>query len=206
MPYGRSQIASGPDGEITVVWIRSNGFNDIVQASTRPSGGSFGTPVDLSGTGQNATDPRVSTGSDGTTTVIWTRSNILNNIVQATSRPPGGNFGLQTDLSAPDESAFIPQVATAADGSATAVWARFNGSNNIIQSASTTQPSFTLDADRTGTGTGTVSSDPAGINCGSDCSEEYPSFTTVTLTATPASGSTFTGWSGRAARGPAPAR
>ena len=196
VPYGRSQVASGPDGETTVVWIRSNGVNEIVQAATRPPGGSFGTPVDLSGSGQDAVDPRVSTGSDGTSTVVWTRSNALNTIVQATSRTPGGSFGLQTDLSTPGGSAFIPQVATAADGSATAVWARFDGSNNIVQSASTAQPSPTLSVEKDGTGTGTVTSDPAGINCGTDCSEDYLSFTTVTLTATPDSGSSFTGWSG----------
>ncbi|CAK0754286.1 conserved exported hypothetical protein [Gammaproteobacteria bacterium] len=53
-----------------------------------------------------------------------------------------------------------------------------------------------LAAARTGTGNGTITSSPAGINCGSDCSEDYSSGTSVTLTATPASGSQFTGWSG----------
>jgi hypothetical protein len=47
-----------------------------------------------------------------------------------------------------------------------------------------------------GTGSGTVTSSPAGISCGTDCSEAYVSGTSVTLTATPASGSVFSGWSG----------
>ncbi|TAN65666.1 MAG: hypothetical protein EPN17_15975 [Methylobacter sp.] len=45
-------------------------------------------------------------------------------------------------------------------------------------------------------GGGTVTSNLAGINCGSDCTEEYASGALVTLTASPDSGSTFTGWSG----------
>ncbi len=45
-------------------------------------------------------------------------------------------------------------------------------------------------------GTGSVSSTPSGIRCGSDCSEPYLSGTTVTLAAVPDAGSTFTGWSG----------
>jgi hypothetical protein len=46
-----------------------------------------------------------------------------------------------------------------------------------------------------GDGTGSVVSDPPGIDCGADCSEEYTSETVITLTATPAADSVFTGWS-----------
>ena len=40
-------------------------------------------------------------------------------------------------------------------------------------------------------GSGTVTSAPSGINCGTTCSASYDSGTQVTLTATPATGSTF---------------
>lgn len=49
---------------------------------------------------------------------------------------------------------------------------------------------------KTGTGDGSVSSVPAGIDCGGDCSEIYQTNTIVTLTATPDDGSAFDGWSG----------
>jgi Pro-kumamolisin, activation domain/Divergent InlB B-repeat domain len=45
------------------------------------------------------------------------------------------------------------------------------------------------------TGSGTVTSSPAGINCGSTCSAGYALGTQVTLTATPAGGWQFNGWS-----------
>ena len=45
-------------------------------------------------------------------------------------------------------------------------------------------------------GTGTVTSNPAGISCGTACSAGYNFGTSVTLTATPASGSTLASWSG----------
>jgi 2',3'-cyclic-nucleotide 2'-phosphodiesterase / 3'-nucleotidase / 5'-nucleotidase len=54
----------------------------------------------------------------------------------------------------------------------------------------------TLDLERIGSGTGTVSSDPAGIDCGEDCSETFRKRTRVTLSATPGPDSVFAGWGG----------
>lgn len=47
---------------------------------------------------------------------------------------------------------------------------------------------------KSGTGSGTVVSSPAGINCGADCKEAFPYQTSVTLVAKPASGSEFDHW------------
>jgi hypothetical protein len=55
---------------------------------------------------------------------------------------------------------------------------------------------FSIAVSKVGTGTGTVASTPAGINCGTDCNESYAGGAVVTLSATPASGSRFDGWSG----------
>jgi Divergent InlB B-repeat domain/FG-GAP-like repeat len=55
---------------------------------------------------------------------------------------------------------------------------------------------FGLTISKGGTGSGTVASSPAGINCGSDCSQSYTNGTVVALSATSAPGSIFSGWSG----------
>lgn len=46
------------------------------------------------------------------------------------------------------------------------------------------------------TGNGTITSSPAGISCGSDCTENLNAGTSVTLTATAENDSNFNGWTG----------
>ena len=69
-----------------------------------------------------------------------------------------------------------------------------SASTTLTVSGQTNQ--FFLSVFRAGAGAGSVSSNPPGISCGTDCSEAYNSGTSVTLTATAAAGSTFAGWSG----------
>ena len=52
----------------------------------------------------------------------------------------------------------------------------------------------TLTVARQGASGGTVTSSPAGISCGSDCTEAYVCGTTVQLTAATAGSTTFAGW------------
>ena len=57
---------------------------------------------------------------------------------------------------------------------------------------------FILRIEKNGSGSGSVISDPPGIACGDDCSQDFISGTTVSLTAAPSSGSIFQGWPGDA--------
>ena len=53
-----------------------------------------------------------------------------------------------------------------------------------------------LAVNKNGSGTGTVTSSPAGIDCGATCTKSFTKNTVVTLTPSASAGSTFTGWSG----------
>ena len=63
-------------------------------------------------------------------------------------------------------------------------------------SATFARQTFTLSVGIVGSGSGTVTSTPTGITCPSACAAGYPSGTVVRLTANPAAGSVFSGWSG----------
>jgi uncharacterized repeat protein (TIGR02543 family) len=66
-------------------------------------------------------------------------------------------------------------------------------STNRTCTATFARDSFTLTVSRTGSGR--VTSAPAGIDCGSDCVQSYGRSTAVTLTASPDPGFQFDGWS-----------
>jgi subtilisin family serine protease len=55
---------------------------------------------------------------------------------------------------------------------------------------------FTITVVKAGAGSGTVTSNSAGIDCGATCNGQFPQRSTVNLTAAPDPGSVFTGWSG----------
>lgn len=60
---------------------------------------------------------------------------------------------------------------------------------------------YSLTVTKSGDGGGTVTSSPAGIDCGSDCSESFAVYSSVTLTAVAGSNSQFLYWSGSGCSG-----
>ncbi len=64
-------------------------------------------------------------------------------------------------------------------------------------------PPVTLTIAKIGNGTGTITSNPAGIDCGTTCTLTVSSGTVVTLTAAPSPSNTFTDWGGACAAGSA---
>ncbi len=63
-------------------------------------------------------------------------------------------------------------------------------------SAQAQLPQSALTVAKTGAGSGTVTSNPAGINCGATCAGNFARGSPVTLTASASGGSVFAGWSG----------
>ncbi|MBS0152547.1 MAG: S8 family serine peptidase [Nitrospira sp.] len=70
------------------------------------------------------------------------------------------------------------------------------GRINARAALSSVVASSTIIVNKSGAGTGTVTSDPAGLNCRATCNGKFPLGSTVHLSAAPDPGSTFAGWSG----------
>jgi RHS repeat-associated protein len=122
-----------------------------------------------------------------------------------TSSPLGINCG-KTCKARFKANASVILTATAAAGSSFQGWAgACTGTAStctVVMSraqkvaASFAPARFTLSISKNGSGVGTVTSSPSGIVCGPTCAADFDPYSTVTLTATPAAGSTFQGWSG----------
>jgi hypothetical protein len=125
------------------------------------------------------------------------------------SNPPGIACGAQCSASF-DAGTIVSLTASADVGSQFAGWGGdCSGTSATVQVTMTTDKTctatfvrrHTLTVAKAGTGSGTVTSNPAGINCGTTCSASYDEGTLVTLSASPDSNSTFTGWSGAGCSG-----
>jgi hypothetical protein len=129
------QVSVDSTGLATAVWARSDGSDYVIQSSTSQSGGAWSTPVDLSASGQSAQGPQVSVDSTGLATTVWSRYDGSNDIIQSSTSQSGGTWSAPVDLSAGGQDANGPQVSVDSMGLAMAVWTRFDGSNDIVQSS-----------------------------------------------------------------------
>src|SRR5947208_15051783 len=142
----------------------------VTSPTSNPTFSTSTTPLTLGGTASD---------NVGVTQVTWTNS--------------AGGSGTATGTTSWTASGIVLQPGT----NTLTVTARDAAGNTATGILTVTfTPTFALTVSKAGTGTGTVTSSPAGITCGVTCSASLTSGTAVTLTATPAAGSTFTGWSG----------
>jgi hypothetical protein len=95
-----------------------------------------------------------------------------------------------------DDEVWVRQLTAATGGTTTDLTLSIGGVSDTF--SATTVGTWNLTLTLAGAGEGTVTSSPAGIDCGSTCAAAFDAGSTVTLTATPEVDSYFLGWSGDA--------
>ena len=206
------------DGTITAYsWIQ-NGGKQVALLAANTSTPSFSAPstADTLTFNLTVTDNRGSTSVDSVAVSIIPITNSSPGFLRlsvskkgfglVSSSPAGIDCG-QTCSASFSQGQMVSLTAVADSGFTFGGWlgacANLTGpcnvrmtSNQIVQALFNPIGGGTSTLSVTKTGSGTVTSNPAGISCGATCASSFASGGTVTLTATAASGSTFTGWSG----------
>ena len=134
------QIAIDPAGNATAIWTKIIGVDHFVDASTKPFGGNWQTTPDtLSSVGRDIPFPQIAVDPLGNVTAVWVKYVDTSNYnIEASTKPFGTNWQPIPDtISIPGGIAQFPQIAVDSNGNATAVWEKFNVSNDNIIQAST---------------------------------------------------------------------
>lgn len=133
------QIAVSPQGEVTAIWQRSNGSHLVVQGATRPAGGGWSRPVDITtGHGRGGQHLQLVVDSWGNATAIWEGYDTRPGphfAIQGAKHPHGGAWSQPTDISRWTKSLGEPQIAVDPQGRSTAIWAIGVKGGAVIQSA-----------------------------------------------------------------------
>jgi len=204
-PVGTSVTISGTNftGATAVAFNGVSASFTVTSATTIqatvPTGATTG-PLSVTTPGGTGTSANVFTVIVTlTVTKVGTGSGIV------TSSPAGINCGA-TCSGSYSSGTVVTLIATPAFDSMFAAWSgcdAVSGTTCTVTmggaravTASFTLKRFVLSVNETGLFGGTVTSSDGGINCGATCSAAYNSGAVVTLTATPAFLSIFTGWSG----------
>jgi hypothetical protein len=121
------QVAVDAAGDAVAVWSRSNGSKYIVQSATRPAGGVWGPPLDLSAAGADAKGPQVAVDGAGRFVVVWSRSTGPSTaVIQSATGLPSGAWSGPDELSTSGRND-EPQIAVDSRGDAVAVWRHYEG-------------------------------------------------------------------------------
>jgi Tol biopolymer transport system component len=208
------QPSWSPDGSQVIFRSDKSGFYELYSLPVPPpSGGTIQraaapTPTQLTfnhSTKQQA-DWGSKPGSGGGSLMLTVQRNGTGR-GRVTSTPTGINCGTDCSQAYPNGTQ-VTLTATASAGSALAAWSEpacgTAAACNVTMAAAKT---VTATFNKAGTGgsntltvtkkgRGRVTSAPAGITCGTDCTESYASGTQVTLTAKPSRGQKLSAWSG----------
>ena len=128
------QIAVDPGGGAVAVWSRTVGSVATVQAAEMAPGGNWLEALDLSGAGEDATEPDVAL-AGGRAIAVWSLGSAgPYTSIESRERPNGGGWQPPQDLTQPGltQTVVTPHVVIDPHGNAEAAWARSSASPTVI--------------------------------------------------------------------------
>lgn len=129
-------VAVAADGTTSVVWQRiSSPSVSVIEVASRPPGGSFGPPLQVSSPGVYSEHPAIGVAPDGSTVVAWVRDNGLLDVVESASRVPGAVFFSSPEEISGSSADIEPPFIAAVDSVDLVVWSQFVSGKYVVQQA-----------------------------------------------------------------------
>jgi len=128
-------VAIDPEGDTVAVWTATVGAEKVIEAVSRPAGGSWSPPAVVSTGGGLSSEAQVAIDAQGEAVAVWDQSAAGKEFVRSSSRPSGGAWSAPVDVSLTGSGVSEPTVGVDADGDAVSVWGYYDGTNHIIQSS-----------------------------------------------------------------------
>jgi LPXTG-motif cell wall-anchored protein len=131
------QLTVGANGLITVVWEYNNGTDDIIQSRSTLDGITWTPVFDLTGSGEDAFDPRLAVTPAGVTLAFWETDDGQSWRIQSRSTSNGTSWTDIVGVSGvwAEEDAYNPQVTVNSNGLVLVVFELDSGSTSIIRSS-----------------------------------------------------------------------
>ncbi len=130
---GGPGVAVSPQRDITWVWVRSDGTNDITQTRTLKADGTLTAVQDLSDPGQDASKPDVAVDADGNAYFTWIRNDGTFNRGQTRRRDAAtGTLSSTEDVNTDSSSVSDLDVAVDDAGDATYAWDKSTGGSDVL--------------------------------------------------------------------------
>ena len=118
------------------IWRRWDGAKWVIQAATRPPGGSWGAPADLSAADQNSFEPQVAIDDDGEAVAVWRHYNGTYHVIQYATKPAAADWTAPMTFADTNHASEDPRVAVDGDGDVIVVWRHSNGTTYVVRAAS----------------------------------------------------------------------
>ncbi|MBS1895033.1 MAG: PKD domain-containing protein [Actinobacteria bacterium] len=121
------EVAFNAQGDLAAAWVAHEGGHTVIQAATRPAGGSWSAAQRISATSPSAQGAKVGVDAAGDVTVVWEQGEGETFVIYGADLPAGGSWSTPHAISDVAGNSRVPALAVSSAGEATVLWSEEEG-------------------------------------------------------------------------------
>lgn len=126
-------VSADPAGNVTAVWVQSDGARTGIWSNRFMSGSGWGTANQIeAGNSGDASGPRLTADYEGNVTAVWVQSDGGRTDIWSNRYVPGAGWGTSRLIEDRAGAAFSAELAVDPGRNVTAVWIQSDGSRNSV--------------------------------------------------------------------------